>query len=73
MAGSHDVSLLSVLPRDLIPSFFAGLGRPDEALGQCSAYTANWNFNVKVLDFVKSGGPKWMVGGRVFEMWLGSL
>ena len=31
------------------------------------------NFNTKVLDFVKSGGPKWMVGGTIFEMWLGSL
>ena len=28
---------------------------------------------VKVLDFIQLGGPKWMVGGTVFEMWLGSL
>ena len=27
----------------------------------------------KVLDFVGFGGPKWMVGGTIFEMWLGSL
>ena len=27
----------------------------------------------KVLDFVKFGGPKWMVGGTIFEMWLGAL
>ena len=36
-------------------------------------YSANLNDKVKVLDFVKSGGPKWIVGGTVFEMWLGSL
>ena len=29
--------------------------------------------NVKVLDFIKFGGPKWIVGGTVFEMWLGAL
>ena len=28
---------------------------------------------MKVLDFVKSGGPKGMVGGTIFEMWLGAL
>ena len=26
---------------------------------------------MKVLDFVQLGGPKWMVGGTIFEMWLG--
>ena len=26
-----------------------------------------------VLSIVQLGGPKWMVGGMVFEMWLGSL
>ena len=36
-------------------------------------HTANWKVKVKVLDFVKSGGPKWTVGGTVFEMWLGAL
>ena len=36
-------------------------------------YRANRNLNVKVLDFVKSGGPKWTVGRTVFEMWLGAL
>ena len=31
------------------------------------------NLSVKVLDFVLSGGPTWMVGGTIFEMWLGDL
>ena len=26
-----------------------------------------------VLSTVHVGGPKWMVGGTVFEMWLGAL
>ena len=34
-------------------------------------YTAKAKVMVKVLDFVKSGGPKCTVGGTVFEMWLG--
>ena len=29
--------------------------------------------NGSVLSTVKNGGPKWMVGGTVFEMWLGGL
>ena len=51
-------------------------GRPPEGLrvgDRPSLYSTNLNLNVKVLDFVKSGGPKWMVGGTVFEMWLGAL
>ena len=32
-----------------------------------------FGLKVKVLDFVKSGGPKWIVGGTIFEMWLGAL
>ena len=31
------------------------------------------NLMVKVLDSVKSGGPKGTVDRTVFEMWLGSL
>ena len=42
-----------------------GLGGPD--------YRFSLNLNTKVLDFVKSGGPKWIVGGTIFEMWLGAL
>ena len=42
-------------------------------LSPIRAYSVNLNLRVKVLDFVKSGGPKWMVGGTIFEMWLGSL
>ena len=26
-----------------------------------------------VLDFVTPGGPKWIVGGTIFELWLGGL
>ena len=40
--------------------------------GQPLLYNARLNLSVKVLDFVKSGGPKWTVGGTVFEMWLGA-
>ena len=29
------------------------------------------NLILKVLDFVKSGGPNWTVGSTIFEMWLG--
>ena len=39
----------------------------------CILYSASLNVNLKVFDFVQSSGPKWMVGGMVFEMWLGSL
>ena len=35
-------------------------------------YSANLNLKTKVLDFVKSGGPTWMVGSAIFEMWLGA-
>ena len=38
-----------------------------------SNYTLKTKLNVKVLDFVQLGGPTWMVGSTVFEMWLGSL
>ena len=38
-----------------------------------SAYRFKVSVNVKVLDFVKRGGPKWIVGGTIFEMWLGAL
>ena len=38
-----------------------------------SLYTASLNLKVKVLDFVKSGGPNWTVGSTIFEMWLGAL
>ena len=34
-------------------------------------YTAKAKVMVKVLDFVKSGGPKWTVGRTIFAMWLG--
>ena len=36
-------------------------------------YTSSVNLNTKVLDFVQLGGPKWIVGGTVFELWLGGL
>ena len=39
--------------------------------GAAAAYKSNVNFNSKVLDFVQFGGLKGMVGGTIFEMWLG--
>ena len=36
-------------------------------------YTAKAKVTVKALDFVQLGGPKWIVGGTVFELWLGGL
>ena len=36
-------------------------------------HSASVNPNAKVLDFVQLGGPKWIVGGTIFEMWLGAL
>ena len=41
--------------------------------GGLSLYRANRNLKVKVLDFVKSGGPRWTVDRTIFEMWLGAL
>ena len=37
------------------------------------AYRSSLNLKLKVLDFVKFGGPKWTVSGTVFKMWLGTL
>ena len=31
-------------------------------------YRSNWKLNVKVLDFVKSGGPKLTVDRTIFEI-----
>ena len=38
-----------------------------------SAYTASLNLKVKVLDFIKSGGPILTIDRTVFELWLGTL
>ena len=35
------------------------------------SYTANLKDKLKVLDFVKSGGPKLTVDRTIFELWLG--
>ena len=40
---------------------------------ECSVYMLIVNPMEKVLDFVQCGGPKWIVGGTIFEMWLGGL
>ena len=40
---------------------------------QLRAYTANWSLKVKVLDFIKSGGPFFTVDRTVCELRLGSL
>ena len=34
-------------------------------------YRSRTTVNVKVLDFVKSGGPDLTVGSTVFETWMG--
>ena len=41
------------------------------ALHVASSYSSSLNFKLKVLDFVKSGGPKLTVGRTIFEMWMG--
>ena len=41
--------------------------------GRMASYAGNENLMVKVLDFVQFGGPKWIVGGTVFALWLGGL
>ena len=35
------------------------------------SYKDRRNLSLKVLDFVKSGGPKLTVGRTIFEMWMG--
>ena len=57
------------------PQVRSGLRGPSLALPLRATidYRAKVNLIVKVLDFVKRGGPKWTVGGTVFEMWLGTL
>ena len=80
--GSYMVSLWF---RAFVPARHATMGqlrKREEAVRLAShptelrlgpVYRSKTSLNVKVLDFVKSGGPKWMVGGTIFEMWLGSL
>ena len=36
-------------------------------------YSARVNVSVKVLDFVQCGGPSFLLGGIIFELWLESL
>ena len=38
-----------------------------------SAYRSKMNLNVKVLDFMKSGGPILTIDRTIFELWLGTL
>ena len=42
-------------------------------VGPSIDYRSRMNLKVKVLDFVKSGGPNWTVRSTIFEMWLGAL
>ena len=57
-----------------IPRFLNSLASPAPARSvQRRDYTSSLNRKVKVLDFVKSGGPEWTVDGTIFEMWLGAL
>ena len=41
--------------------------------GKPASYTANRNFNVKVLRTLPLGPPPRTVDTAIFEMWLGSL
>ena len=43
----------------------------DSPIGGADA--AEVALNGRVRSTVQSGGPKWMVGGTIFEMWLGAL
>ena len=53
------------------PPFVAGL-RPT-GRGEAPSYPASLNLRVKILDFIKSGGPILTVDRTIFEMWLGAL
>ena len=63
----------------LLPHGKMARGRPGEvksgheSAGPMAAYSARLKVMVKVLDFVKSGGPILTIDRTVFEMWLGSL
>ena len=35
------------------------------------AYISETNVKMKVLDFIKSGGPRLTVGSTIFEIWMG--
>ena len=71
-----------------LAAIHAGTGPPEGSLRRVSRglatssfgwsgahadYTTRMNLKVKVLDFVQLGGPKGIVGGTIFEMWLGAL
>ena len=45
----------------------------DRAGTDCGELDKTSHISKMVLSIVKFGGPKWMVGGTVFEMWLGAL
>ena len=61
--------VLRVMVFPLLPS---AISLPDGEW-PASNYTLKTNLNVKVLDFVQLGGPKGIIGGTIFEMWLGAL
>ena len=58
----------------LLPDGKMARGRPGEvesgheSAGPMAAYSARLKVMVKVLDFVKFGGPKLTVGRTIFEM-----
>ena len=52
----------------------ATLNRPSpNGMARGLDYTTSLNLNVKVLDFVKSGGPILTIDRTIFEVWLGAL
>ena len=57
------------------PVVWQSLQRPHLRLDVWGQQVQRFRRNLKgeVLDFVQLGGPRWMVGGTIFEMWLGAL
>ena len=48
-------------------------GLTPDGVGAGSSYRSRASLSVKVLDFIKSGGPILTVDRTIFEMWLGGL
>ena len=70
MNASHNIGRSSIL------CYHIGAAHDEPSpreVGSGLAHRSRTNLKVKVLDFVKSGGPKWTVDRTVFEMWLGAL
>ena len=67
LVGGRGLSANPPVPDDDERMPFVASSRPT-GRGEAPNYTASLNLKVKVLDFVKSGGPKLTVGRTIFEM-----